>query len=73
VRLIQRKALWKRLEQTSVGVLGVLHHRRVGFERDVDRSHRILLRNRLLGKRERQRQPKADGGEDGRAWISLVA
>ena len=52
VRLIQSKALRERLEQTSVGVLRVLKHRRVGFERDVDRCHGILLRDGSLGEAE---------------------
>ena len=52
VRLIQCKAFGERLEQTGVGVFSVLNHRRVGFECDVDRRHRILLREGSLGKRE---------------------
>ena len=48
VRLIQSKAFRERLEKTRVGVLlRVLsnHRRSVGFERDVDQCHRILLRD----------------------------
>lgn len=52
VRLIQRKAFGERLEQPGVGIFGVLNHRRVGFECDVDRRHRILLREGSLGKRQ---------------------
>ncbi|MFZ3352650.1 MAG: hypothetical protein WA268_17500 [Xanthobacteraceae bacterium] len=73
VRLIQRKALRERPEQSSVGILRVLYHRRVGFERDVDCCHRILLRDGPLGKHERQHQPEANGREDERAWTSRVA
>ena len=61
VRLIKSKALRKRLEQTSVGILRVLKHRRVGFERDVDRRHRILLRDGHRGNAERQRYPETNG------------
>jgi hypothetical protein len=70
VRLIQSKALRERLEQTRVGVLGVPKHRRVGFERDVDRCHRILLRDGSLGKPDRQRQPEPDDGEDPCVWMA---
>jgi hypothetical protein len=54
VRLIQRKAFEERLEQTGVCVFSALSHRRVGFERDVDRRHLILLREGSSGKRKGQ-------------------
>jgi hypothetical protein len=44
----------------------VLKHRRVGLERDVDRCHRILLRDGPLDEAERQREPEANGREDWR-------
>ncbi len=46
VRLIQREALRKILEQTSVGVFRMLNYRRVWLERNVDRRDRVLLRPR---------------------------
>ena len=45
------------LEQSHSGK----KHRRVGFERDVDRCHRILLRDGPQGEAEHQGQHEADG------------
>ena len=64
VRLVEREPLRKGLEQMRVGGLRVLDHRRVGFERDVDRRHRVLLGDRPLDKRHRQPQPEPKGGDD---------
>jgi hypothetical protein len=64
VRLIQSKALREGLSEASVGGHRVLNHRRVGFERDVDRCHRILLRDCALDDRDRQPEPEPDGRKD---------
>src|SRR5262249_29701688 len=45
VRLIERKTLWKRLAQTRVVGHRMLNHRGVRLKRDVDRRHRVLLRD----------------------------
>jgi hypothetical protein len=70
MRLIQSKALWKRLEQTRVGILGVRKHRRVGFERDVDRRHRTLLRDGSLDIRcANSEQNKASNNQPSHALL----
>jgi hypothetical protein len=85
VRCIQSKALRERISEASVGAHRVLNHRRVGFERDVDRGHWIMLRDCALD--DRDRQPSPDGRKDPQmvmhvppsmlvptyGWVALVA
>jgi hypothetical protein len=64
VRRIQTEALGKNLEQASVRSLGVLDHRCVRLERDVDGRDRIVLRAGRPDLGEQRSEAGHECGED---------
>ena len=72
VRRIQREALRKILEQTSVGVPRMMNHRRVWLERNVDRRHRVLLRPCIWRKSDRQAQPEPNSHDDFQVLVHVL-
>jgi len=72
VGVIEGEALRKGLEQASIGCLGVIEHRCVGFEGDIDRCHAVLFRDRARGGRKHQRKAEANGHEHRGTYLSRV-